>query len=253
MIEEIPKSIIGRGLLNLKKREIVKNRPFTVNPKEQRFKAEVSRIDSQDGRRYRVPNGKEYPSITTILSSYGDKTSLNEWSISIGFDEAEKARQDGLRRGTYLHELMEFYVDCEENSIIEFNTKREHELFLAAKKAIDTSVNHVMDQECFLYSETLEIAGAVDLPAVWKNHNAIVDFKTSSNIKFHDEIESYWLQTTGYSIMYKERTGITCDKLVIIMANLDDPVPVIHESDVKPEFIDKLMEAREMYRVQKGF
>jgi CRISPR/Cas system-associated exonuclease Cas4 (RecB family) len=148
---------------------------------------------------------------------------------------------------------MEWYVDAAYGEEKIFATKREIDSFTAARTALDSHVSSVFDQEAFLYSDLLEIAGACDLVGNWDGVPSIIDFKTSSNVKSRHEIENYWLQTTAYSIMYEELTGIRCDQLVIVMANVDEAVANIHVGQRTPELEDKLTEAREMYRVMKGF
>lgn len=93
----------------------------------------------------------------------------------------------------------------------------------------------------------MEIAGTCDLVGEWDHLPAIIDYKTSSNPKQIDEIESYFLQETGYSLMVEELTGRVHDTLVVIMANVDDIKSTVHVRKRTPELIDKLYDARDLF------
>ena len=60
-----------------------------------------------DGRRFYVtPDGKKYPSITTVLGHF-KKQQLKEWRDRIGHEEAGKITRRASTRGTKFHNLME--------------------------------------------------------------------------------------------------------------------------------------------------
>ena len=210
----------------------------------------VKRIDSTTGRKYLTPAGHSYPSVTTVLES-GDHDGdwLDQWKHSVG-ESAKEYSERGLRRGTALHEYMETYVSGNVNHI-QFNDLRSLQAFVAAKSAIDKNVSKVYAQEAFLYSDVLKIAGTCDMVACWNGINSIIDFKGSSGIKYSEEILGYWLQTTAYALMVHERTELLCKNLVIIMANVDDPIPVVHIRKLDNELINRFLDVRDIYRVRK--
>lgn len=203
----------------------------------------VEKIDTDSGRFYSTPAGT-FPSVTTVLGS-GWKPELIEWRMRVGDEEASKASSGGTTRGTALHNQMERYVLGED--IPDVNTKRKQQAFAAAASAIDDNVTEVNAVEKFLYSPTLGLAGTCDLVGYWKSSAAIMDFKTSSNIKEVSHIGDYFLQAAGYSYMVEEMTGHKHDLLVIIMANVDDPIPTIHVKIRTDEMIDRLVDARDLF------
>jgi genome maintenance exonuclease 1 len=75
---------------------------------------------------------------------------------------------------------------------------------------------------------------------------SIIDFKTSSRRKSADEIEGYFLQATGYSLMYEERTGEKIDQLVILMVveGSNDSIIFVEQRD---NWVDLLRERRDEY------
>ena len=65
--------------------------------------------NTSSGRLYKTPTGKKYPSVTTVLSSYGKKE-LFEWRERVGAEEANKIAGRASRRGTALHTVCEKYL-----------------------------------------------------------------------------------------------------------------------------------------------
>ena len=64
---------------------------------------------TEEGRRYVTPEGRKYPSVTTVLSSY-NKKAIYEWRQRVGNEEANKIAGRASRRGTQLHTLCEKYI-----------------------------------------------------------------------------------------------------------------------------------------------
>ncbi|MGH7744567.1 MAG: exonuclease, partial [Candidatus Dormibacteria bacterium] len=60
-------------------------------------------------RHYTTPEGKQYPSITTLLSEL-PSPSLEAWRKRKGPTKAEKIAQKARDRGTSLHNVIEQYL-----------------------------------------------------------------------------------------------------------------------------------------------
>ena len=101
-------------------------------------------------------------------------------------------------------------------------------------------MNNIRSQETPLYSDTLRVAGRVDLIADFDNEPAIIDFKTSSRRKNRDDIHTYFMQACAYSFMLQELTEIEIEKLVILMVVDNDPNPIIFE-EKREDWIDPLI------------
>ncbi len=56
------------------------------------------------GRGYETPEGKLYPSITTVLS-VRNKKSLHEWRERVGHDVANYIARTAGQRGTAVHKM----------------------------------------------------------------------------------------------------------------------------------------------------
>jgi len=76
-----------------------------------------------------------------------------------------------------------------------------------------------------LFSEAVGCAGRVDCIADFDGIPSIIDYKTSRRIKTSEDIESYFIQMTLYSLMFEDMTGIKCKQLVVIMGvDHEDPL-----------------------------
>ena len=176
------------------------------------------------GRVYRTPTGKDYPSITTVLSHLGAEK-LAQWRKNVGEEAANEVSRRASTRGTWVHSLMESYIKNEEidtKSMMSLHRKT----FFGLKKILDQRLSVVYGQELPLYSDYLGVAGRVDLIGKFDGVPSIVDFKTSRRLKEKSEITSYFLQTCAYAIMFEERTGLAIPNLVIVM-DIDSSEPIV--------------------------
>ncbi len=185
---------------------------------------------TRNGKRYYVTTeGEQYPSVTTVLDSMTDKTSLFEWRKRIGEAEANKISRRAAARGTALHLACEKYLLGEDINFEE-EMPTTTALFAQAKETLDAKVDNIYCIEKPLVSNKLKVAGRVDLIAEYEDDIAVIDFKTSDKTKRKDWIESYFLQASLYSYMFWEMTGIPIKKIVIA---------ICIESETKPQiFID---------------
>lgn len=198
-----------------------------------------------DRRIYVTPNGKQYPSITTVLGVRG-KDAILEWRSRVGADEANRISRHAAARGTALHKVAEDYINNEAEYFTPKTMPHVRALFNSVKPIIDANVGRVILQEKPLYSDHLGLAGRVDLIAEYKNKLSIVDFKTSRRRKTKEEIKNYFAQATAYSIMFEERTQIPVPQLVIIMAIDDDPKPLVFV-EKRNDWVHELQDAIREY------
>lgn len=175
---------------------------------------ELAEKYTEKGRFYVTPDGA-FPSVTTVLSNYGDNSWLQEWKDRVGEREAAKISKQAKTRGTAVHSIAEKYIrglDYRKghmpNDIVSFN---------GIKKYLDDNLGLVAGLEIPLWSKRLRVAGRTDCVAKWKNIWSIVDFKTSKRAKSRDNIHSYFLQESAYAQMFEERTGKKIPQLVTLM------------------------------------
>lgn len=209
---------------------------------------ELKTIEGPKGRFYVTPEGNKYPSITTILGS-GEKPWLADWRNSLGNERADREMKRSADRGTAVHLMIERFLDNESNvtrdqkieHVTEFNTLRLHL----------KNINNILTQETPLWSDLLRCAGRVDCVGEWQGKLSIIDFKTSTNNKTAEMIDSYWMQTTAYAIMFQERYGIQIDQAVIIMSVERGAVPLVFKRDID-HYIQPLLKTINTYHKSKG-
>ena len=163
------------------------------------------------GRTYKTPDGKKYPSVTTVLGEEG-KAGILAWRKRVGEEEANKISFQASSRGTSVHTLAENYINNDPEwskgamptSIYAFNQ---------IKSILDERMNNIYAQEVPLYSDKLEVAGRVDLIAEWDKDLAIIDFKTARKPKKEEWIQGYFMQCAFYAAAFYERTGVAIKKV----------------------------------------
>ena len=195
-------------------------------------------------RLYETPDGKKYPSITTVLSAR-KKEGLFEWRKKVGNEVANYVAGKAARRGTKVHHMCEDYLNN-----MEFNFPDEWEkhkkdflpycLFGQLKDSL-TKVDNIHAQEAGLYSDKYRVAGRVDCIAEYDGVLSIIDFKTSTKERNDDWNENYYIQCSAYAEMYEERTGTEINQIVILCVTEDGTVQEFVKE--KYDFLDMITES----------
>ena len=186
-----------------------------------------------DGFRFYGINGKNYPSVTSVLS-IRKKKELQDWRNKIGENVANWEMGRAARRGKATHTLIEQYIKNETPSIRDVLPLG---LFKLIKPYVD-QINNIHCLETVMFSDRLTIAGQVDCIAEYNGKLSVIDFKTANKERQESWIENYFLQTCAYSMMYEEHFGTKIDQLVILIAAEDGTmVPFIKS---RSEYEDKL-------------
>ena len=195
-------------------------------------------------RWYDTPDGKKYPSVTTVVG-YGEKPWLKEWQNMLGPQKAKKETQRCCDRGENVHKMVEMYLDNEEDPTREF--PQEHRKLFNQLKVRLKKVDNIYAQELPLYSHRLKMAGRVDCIAEYDGKLAIIDFKTANNNKDVSKIQEYFWQTTAYAIMFHEMYGIGIENIVILMAVERGIMPLIFQDKIDKYVKPLLEKQREFY------
>ena len=184
-------------------------------------------VTSDKGRVYRSSKGNEYPSVTTILSKTKDKKFLIEWKKKVGEKEANRITKAATNRGTSMHKMIEdFYAGIE----VKTDNLVARELYNSIKKELLRLEPIVLEYP--LFSDKLMVAGRTDCIGSFDDKLSIIDFKSSKKLKRLSWVEDYFIQTTLYSLMLFEMTGIMCKNMVLLIA-VENDSPQVFESAVK--------------------
>ena len=190
----------------------------------------MNAVTTEKGRQYRTPEGINLPSITTVLSILS-RESIAKWRARVGHEEANRISHRASSRGTRVHEIVEKYINNEEN-FKDGYTPDIVSSFTDLKPILDARIGRVYAQEAPLYSNHLGVAGRVDCVADFDGKLSIIDFKTSMRPKRYDYVTNYFMQETAYAIMWEERTGLPITQLVtIISVDNNDPQVFVEHRD----------------------
>jgi ATP-dependent exoDNAse (exonuclease V) beta subunit len=205
---------------------------------------ELARTTTDGIRLYKTPSGRAYPSITTVTGLL-KRRSIQEWRERVGAEEANKISSRASSRGTRVHSLCENYL-----SNLEVTPNYlDHELWQGITPLLDR-INNIHALETKLYSDHLEVAGTVDCVAEFDGKLSVIDFKTSSRVKSHDDIHDYYMQCSAYAVAFEERTNLPVSQLLIVMA-VDDHDPLLF-FEKRDNWIEKFKQLREDYRKWKN-
>jgi len=197
-------------------------------------------------RYYQTPQGKLYPSITTVLSKTSDMSGLDEWRERVGSEVAEQIMKEAQIHGTMTHKLCEDYLNNRESEGDFLDIPKSH--FEKLKPYLH-KMDNIRGIEIPLYSDEFEIAGTCDCIAEYNGDLSIIDFKTSRSrlVEHYDKVQKYFMQATAYSLMWKERTGTEIDQIVIIgseeTGNIAEFIKI--PFDFKKSLIEKIEQFRE--------
>ena len=189
-----------------------------------------------DGHRFYEIDGKNYPSITTVLN-IRKKEGLTKWRESVGEGAANWEMARAARRGTATHNLIEQYLKSEtpsERSVLPLG------LFKLLKPYVD-QINNIHLLEAIMYSHKLTVAGQVDCIAEYNGKLSVIDFKTANKERNDEWNKNYYIQTAAYAVMYEELFGTPIEQIVIIMASEDGAGRVFVKN--KADYLSHLEEA----------
>tara|TARA_Y100001936_G_scaffold8671_1_gene7782 strand:+ start:4333 stop:5016 length:684 start_codon:yes stop_codon:yes gene_type:complete len=191
---------------------------------------------NQNGFRFYQIDGKNYPSITSILSIQ-KKEGLEQWRKNVGEEAAKWEMARAARRGKATHTLVEQYLKGQPQTI---NDVLPNGMFRLLKPYLD-QVDNIHCLERIMYSHKLTLAGQVDCIAEYNGKLSVIDFKTANKERIDSWNESYYLQCTAYAIMYEELFGKQIDQIVILQAGEDGSCNAFVKQ--KKEYLSQLEKA----------
>lgn len=211
---------------------------------EDRFEVHsIEAVTTESGRRYKIPNGDMYESVTTALGNQpGKKEGLMEWRRRVGDAEANRISRKAAGRGTAVHQIIEDYLNNLEDPVKD-KMPDAVVMFKQLQPILDKSISKVYMQEAPLWSYKYRLAGRVDCVADIKGKLTVVDFKTSMKPKKKEWVIDYFLQTAAYSHMIEEMYGETVDQTVIFIA-VEDRDPQIFIGDPQIDITHEFFEQR---------
>ena len=176
----------------------------------------------EGSRHYDVSN-EILPSVTTILQatqSDDKKASLAKWRRKVGENEAEKIRDEAARRGTAMHEYLEYYVRNEKLLDLSGEGQAARSMGQAIIDQGLKDVEEIWGSEVTVFYPGL-YAGQTDLCGIYNGRESIIDFKQTNKPKRIEWIEDYFLQLAAYAMAHDQIYGTCVDQGVILMCSKD--------------------------------
>lgn len=155
--------------------------------------------------RYYNINGKEYVSVTTVLSVLS-KPFLTNWKVKLGKEESDKISGEAADIGKQVHQALEIVVLHQ----LGFLGSPFPKLTKDEKKIVQNAMNEYLkwqkktgfkpiSPEMTVHSETYGYAGTLDCVGTIGDEIVIIDWKTSKRI-----YKDYYLQLAAYRDAYSE-------------------------------------------------
>lgn len=203
----------------------------------------IEQLNENGVRHYLTPSGFRYPSITTVMSLHS-ADGITQWKAKVGKKESDKIITQALRKGTALHNICENYLTNQEE--LGDSSPLMKDLFLTVKPTLDKYVDNIHCVETRLYSDHIGVAGTTDCIAEFDGVLSIIDFKTARKMKDASQIKHYFMQASGYAVMYEELFGIPVPQIVIIMVS-EGEIKVFKEK--RNNYIHSLIELVNQYKL----
>ena len=167
----------------------------------------IERVSRNGHRHYATPDGRQVPSVTTILSATKDMTHLHAWRKRVGEQEAQRIATESANIGTVMHRSLERHVKGEDRT--PGSNLVQQKGWAMANIIIEnglSDVSEVWGSEISLYYPEL-YAGTTDLVGIYKGAPAIMDFKQARKLKKKEWVEDYFLQLVAYAEAHNKQYG----------------------------------------------
>lgn len=203
----------------------------------------VKRKNINGTRHYIDENNNIYNSVTKVVNKDKD---FSDWyerlatqykcSLEAGAAIGNYIMINAGMYGTRLHKYCEEYLLQE--TIPEFKDIVSQAHFENIKQRLMMYVDNIRGIEIQMFSKKMGLAGTADLIADWDGTLSVIDFKTTKKSKPEEWIESYFLQSTAYALMWEENTGDIIEQIVIVFTG-EDGTQDTYVKD-KAQYVQKL-------------
>ena len=216
----------------------------------------VKTAHTDSGHYYITPDGKTYPSITTVFKLLDDKSWYPHWVNSImkkmnmtqleAEVECKRIGDESMIVGTDLHTMAEGYLKGSYPTTFGKYEVDINMLFESLRNHLDEHIDNIHGTEAELYSDEMELAGTVDCIAEYDGVLSVIDFKNSRKPKTKSECQKkdYFTQITAYAKMWEFCTGQKIEQGVILVVSWDGKVKpfIVKISDHEEELWKKLVQ-----------
>ena len=189
--------------------------------KEDYIYPDLKRVENDLGRFYIDSNGKEVPSVTTVLSATSDKSGIDEWKRRVGHEEATRIINESTTIGSNVHNALENYLNGDDWKIQEDGSyvyKTSISILNCFIQNLINDISEIWGLEVGVILDGL-YAGTADCVGIYNDKESLIDFKTAKKIKPKEWIEDYFLQCSAYANAHNVMFGTDIKQIVILMAD----------------------------------
>jgi ATP-dependent exoDNAse (exonuclease V) beta subunit len=194
--------------------------------------SELTRVNEDNIRYYKIDGALAYPSVTSVISFISRKK-FADWRARVGEEAANRKTKHATTRGTNLHKLFEVYLENGDyKSLKEYQIPLINIMFNSSRLTLEQKIGKIYQQETPMFSSRLCLAGTVDLICEFEGELAVVDFKTSEKEKPEAWLEDYFVQLSAYWAMFSEATGVVPKKLVVVLVTERGDVQIVERRNI---------------------
>ncbi len=189
--------------------------------KEDYIYPDLKRVENDLGRFYIDSNGKEVPSVTTVLSATSDKSGIDEWKRRVGHEEATRIINESTTIGSNVHNALENYLNGDDWKIQDdgsYVSKTSISILNCFIQNLINDISEIWGLEVGVILDGL-YAGTADCVGIYNDKESLIDFKTAKKIKPKEWIEDYFLQCSAYANAHNVMFGTDIKQIVILMAD----------------------------------
>ena len=176
-----------------------------------------------EGNRHYDVSNEILPSVTTILQATQSEekaASLARWKAKVGENEAERVKNEAAKRGTAMHEYLEYYIRQEKLLDLTDEGQAARGMARAIINQGLSGMEEIWGSEVTLFYPGL-YAGQTDLCGIYSGRESIIDFKQTNKPKRREWVEDYFLQLAAYAMAHDVIYGTCIDQGVILMCSKD--------------------------------
>jgi genome maintenance exonuclease 1 len=208
----------------------------------------IPRVVVEGKRFYATPDGKNLPSVTTILDktkSEEKKQILERWRKSVGYEKAQQITTEAANRGTRMHTYLEKYI---KDGVIppKGSNPFSWPSHVMAQEVVDKGLVNVSEFwgiEVPLYFPEV-YAGTTDGAGIHLNQESILDYKQTNKPKKREWIDDYFLQLCAYAEAHNALHGTNIKKGVVLMCVKPD-LDANHNIVGRPQYQEFVLEGAE--------
>lgn len=181
---------------------------------------EPEHVWSGGARMYRTPDGRVYPSVTSVLAATrpeAERARLERWKAME--PASEYISSEAALTGTAAHRMIEQHLRGQAPDSDGRLLSRAH---FENLMPFVSKISDPLGVELRLYSDRMRLAGTSDCIGTYDGAVSAIDYKTKRSEQKDGWLRDYFVQGTAYARMFEERTGVPVPRVVVLVSTERD-------------------------------